>query len=126
MRTRISALVASIILAFTAGISSAGAAARPRHHHHHPHRRHARLRLPATYAAWAHVALCESGGWRVLGAAYPDPFGITATNWAWMGAGPMPVGAMTLAARIQAVRVADRFVARLGASIPDQGGCWAW
>lgn len=122
MQTRILALVASIVLAFGTGISSAGAAVRPRHHHHH----RLRVRLPPGYGLWAHVAICESGGWRVLGAAYPDPFGITVTNWLWVGGAPMSVGSVTGAARVQAVRVADRLVRRLHIPIPDQGGCWPW
>jgi hypothetical protein len=85
-----------------------------------------RVRLPADYSAWQRVAQCESGGWRVLGSRYPDPFGITAHNWAYAGGNAMPVGAVTLRARVVAIQVADRFRAEYGIPIPDQHGCAAW
>jgi hypothetical protein len=113
MFSRISALVASIIAC--AAISSARAAAHPR------------IKLPADFAEWAHVATCESGGWRVLGSSYPDPVGITAHNWAWAGGRPLPPGRLTLKQEIYVVSVADRFIRMLHIGIPDSGGsCAAW
>jgi hypothetical protein len=105
------ALVAVLCL----GLPIAGATAKPR------------TKLPADYAAWSHVAQCESGGWEVLGSAYPDPFGITAHNWAWANGKPMPSGPVPTAARAAAIKVADRFIHMLGIGIPDGGGsCAAW
>ncbi|MDE2104776.1 MAG: hypothetical protein KGL39_46495 [Patescibacteria group bacterium] len=83
--------------------------------------------MPRDYAAWSHVASCESGGWQVLGAAYPDPVGITAHNWAWIGAEPLPAGPLSMAQRLYVIKVADRFIRRLGIGIPDPGSsCAAW
>jgi Transglycosylase-like domain len=75
--------------------------------------------LPADYAEWSRVASCESGGWVVLGSAYPDSLGITAQNWANYGG----TGDTSPAAQIA---VADRMIASLGIGIPDQGECAAW
>lgn len=85
-----------------------------------------RLRLPADYGAWSRVARCESGGWRVLGASYPDPVGITARNWLWVGGRPLPVGLVPRRERVYVIRVADRLIRRLGIGIPDSAGCAAW
>jgi len=74
---------------------------------------------PSLIAAWGKVASCESGGWVVLGSAYPDSLGITAQNWANYGG----TGDTSPAAQIA---VADRMIASLGIGIPDQGGCAAW
>lgn len=96
---------------------AAGQAA-PRHTH--------RIRLPWDYHLWSHVADCESGGWVVLGAAYPDSLGITRVNYTAFGGQPLPPGPVSLRERIQQIRVADRLIAHYGASIPDQGHCAAW
>lgn len=82
---------------------------------------------PRDYQAWSKVARCESGGWRVLGANYPDPLGISAVNWVRFGGRPQPVGRVNMTGRIQAIRIADRFIHAYRISIPDQaGGCAAW
>jgi hypothetical protein len=109
MRSHIRATVVALVTLACAWVPAAGGAA-PRH-------------LPADYSAWTQVAICESGGWQVLGSAYPDPFGITAHNWAWAVGKPMPTGPVPMAARAAAIRVADRFIHKLGISIPDHGGC---
>lgn len=88
--------------------------------------RHHRIRLPWDYNLWSHVADCESGGWVVLGAAYPDSLGITRVNYEAFGGQPLSPGAVPLRERIQQVRVADRLIAHYGAPIPDQGHCAAW
>lgn len=69
------------------------------------------------YAAWTKVAVCEEGGW--VGSAgynYPDSLGINRTNWFHYGGGSDVSPAAQIA-------VADRMVADLGISIPDQNGC---
>lgn len=70
-------------------------------------------------AAWSRVAQCESGGWNVLGSAYPDSLGLTAANYYQFGG----TGDTSPAAQIA---VADRFIAHYGIGIPDQGSCAAW
>ena len=86
----------------------------------------ARSRLPADYAAWTRVAHCESGGWQVLGYAYPDSLGITRTNYLAFGGRPLPPGPTTLAERVAQIRVADRLIAHYDAPIPDQHACASW
>jgi hypothetical protein len=126
MFSRISALAASILAVLA--ISSAGASAHPRHHptrvgsKHHPAKSRPE-KLPADFAAWSKVAVCESGGWVVLGSAYPDSLGITATNFHAFGGQSQPVGATSLAERVAQIRVADRLIHHYGISIPDQAGC---
>jgi len=75
--------------------------------------------VPVNYSEWAHVALCESGGWNVLGFAYPDSLGLTAQNWYAFGGGSDTSPEAQIA-------VAERFIAAYGISIPDQNGCAAW
>lgn len=87
---------------------------------------HGRTRLPRDYAAWSRVVRCESGGWRVLGVAYPDPFGITAANWMAAGGRPLKAGWMTTTQRVAAIRIADRFIRQYRIPIPDSEGCAAW
>ncbi len=82
--------------------------------------------MPADYGAWSRVASCESGGWQVLGYAYPDSLGISRTNWIAFGGTPMAPGAVAPAARVQEIRVADRLTAHYGMAVPDQGGCGPW
>ena len=72
------------------------------------------------------VASCESGGWRVLGGAYPDALGITASNYEQFGGKPESVGPVSLAHRIVEIRVADRLIAHYHVGIPDRYGCAAW
>jgi hypothetical protein len=94
------------------GISAAGASARTT------------TKLPADYAAWSHVAQCEtstSNPWQVLGTKYPDPFGITAHNWAWAGGKPIPIGPVPSAARTAAIKVADRFIQQTRDQHPRPG-----
>lgn len=86
----------------------------------------ARNGLPRDYAAWSRVADCESGGWRVLGAAYPDPLGITRGNYEAFGGHPLPPGPVSVVERVVVIRVADRLIARYHMGIPDQHGCAAW
>jgi hypothetical protein len=87
----------------------------------------AAVRLPHDYAAWTRVARCESGGWQVLGAAYPDPVGIDATNYQAFGGRPLPVGPVSLVNRVAVIRVADRFRHKYKIAIPDQTGpCVSW
>ena len=75
---------------------------------------------PALVEAWGKVAVCESGGWVVLGSAYPNSLGITAANWYQFG------GTEDVSPEAQ-VMVAERFRAHYGISIPYQGGCaGAW
>jgi hypothetical protein len=83
-------------------------------------------KLPRDYQAWSRVADCESGGWTVLGSAYPDSLGISRANYERFGGRPLAPGPVSRAARIAQVRVADRLVADYGAAIPDQHGCGAW
>lgn len=117
-------LLAAVVTALCA-LPAAGATAAPRHHKHHKKDKH-RVRLPADYAAWSRVAVCESGGWRVLGSSYPDSLGITATNFRAFGGRPQPPGATTLAERVAQIKVADRLVCAYHIGIPDQSGCAAW
>lgn len=107
-------VVGALVLAF-AGIMAAGAPAATR-----------RVRLPADYGAWSRVAKCESGGWQVLGYAYPDSLGISRSNWLASGGTPVASGSVSRADRIREIRIADRFVARLHTAVPDQYGCAAW
>lgn len=85
-----------------------------------------RPRLPRDYRAWSHVASCESGGWTVLGYAYPDSLGIARGNYERFGGRPLSPGRVSVVARIAQIRVADRLVAAYGVAIPDQAGCGAW
>jgi hypothetical protein len=110
-------------------VSAAGATAEPRQHprpvlREGAPRRH--IRLPADYAAWSRVARCESGGWQVLGGAYPDSLGITAANFADFGGRAQPPGPVNVAQRVAQIQVADRFIAHYGIGIPDQYGCASW
>ncbi len=84
------------------------------------------IRLPRDYGAWSRVAHCESGGWTVLGGAYPDSLGISAGNYERFGGVPLPPGPVAPATRILQIRVADRLLASYRAAIPDQYGCSAW
>lgn len=81
---------------------------------------------PRDEAAWSRVAQCESGGWRVLGSAYPDSLGITRVNWVDAGGRPQAVGPVSQAGRAYQISIANRFIAAYHASIPDQNGCAAW
>lgn len=85
-----------------------------------------KVRLPRDYQAWTRVADCESGGWRVLGAAYPDSLGITRANYLAFGGKPLQPGRVSLRMRVREIRVADRLVAHYHIGIPDQEGCSAW
>ena len=115
-RFRISALAASIT-AIVLAVPSAGVA-HPRHKH--------RLRLPADYPAWSHVALCEEGGWYAPGGNYDDALGIDAVNWASAGGKPQ-YGHLSMVERIYEIRIADRFIRQYGIGIPDPGSrCAAW
>jgi len=85
-----------------------------------------RHRLPADYAQWSHVAACESGGWRVLGGAYPDSLGISRANFVEFGGKPLAPGPVSRAGRIMQIQAANRLIAHYGAAIPDQYGCGPW
>jgi hypothetical protein len=65
------------------------------------------------------VARCESGGWYVLGSAYPDSIGIDAANWRIFG------GTADTSPAAQ-IAVGDRLIAAYGIPIPDSGGCAPW
>jgi hypothetical protein len=82
--------------------------------------------MPSDYAAWSRVASCESGGWQVLGYAYPDSLGINRTNWVAFGGTPMAPGPVDTAGRTAEIRVADRLTAQYHVAIPDRYGCAAW
>jgi hypothetical protein len=82
--------------------------------------------MPADYGAWSQVAECESGGWQVLGYAYPDSLGIDRANWLAFGGKPMAPGMVGPAGRVAEIRVADRLIAQYHAAIPDQNGCEPW
>lgn len=86
----------------------------------------AKQHLPRDYQAWSRVAECESGGWRVLGYAYPDSLGITRANYLAFGGRPLPPGRVSLRVRVMEIRVADRLVAHYHIGVPDQEGCSAW
>ena len=62
--------------------------------------------------AWSRVAVCESGGWVVLGPKFPDSLGITAHNW-WAYGGTSDKSPMAQ------IRVAQR----IQFNPPDQNGC---
>ena len=79
--------------------------------------------MPSDYYAWSRVAVCESGGWRVLGPAYPDSLGITAANYRAFGGHAFRPGPVSVAGRIEQIRVADRLIRHYGISVPDQSGC---
>lgn len=110
-RARAALIAASVAL----GVCPAGASA-ARH----------KLRLPADYRAWSRVADCESGGWQVLGSAYPDSLGITRTNYTAFGGRPLPPGRASLKQQVMQIRVADRLIRHYHIPIPDQSGCAAW
>lgn len=96
---------------------------RPSKRRHHQRRQ---AKLPRDYAAWSRVASCESGGWQVLGGAYPDPVGITDTNYLDFGGKPLPAGPVSLRERVEVIKVADRLIRHYGIAIPDQYGCAGW
>jgi hypothetical protein len=83
----------------------------------------AKTTLPANYRAWAHVASCESGGWVVLGSAYPDSLGITRSNYEDFGGTPQRAGNVPLKARIKQVQTANRLIKHYHMGVPDRGGC---
>jgi hypothetical protein len=90
-------------------------------------RSNAAVRLPHDYAAWTRVARCESGGWQVLGPAYPDSLGITRSNLIAFGGHPQPIGPVPLAEQIREIHVGDRILAYYHAAMPDQEGpCRSW
>ncbi len=96
---------------------------------HHPRRRASqrpRFRLPADYPQWTRVAGCESGGWRVLGYAYPDSLGIDRTNFLAFGGTPLPPGSVSPADRVMQIQVADRMITHYHTAVPDEYGCSAW
>lgn len=90
------------------------------------HHSAAKPKLPRDYRAWSRVASCESGGWTVLGYAYPDSLGISRVNYVRFGGTPLPPGPVSRATRIAQIHVADRLAASYGAGIPDQYGCGPW
>lgn len=108
-----SARLVAVLSVLCLGLPAAGASAKPRKP----------IKMPRDYAAWSKVAVCESGGWVVLGSAYPDSLGITATNFAAFGGRSQPAGPVPVAARVAQIRVADRLIHRYGIEIPDQHGC---
>lgn len=104
--------LAAVILAATTGVGLA-------HGHTGPHK------LPADYAQWTRVAVCEEGGWYAPGGNYVDALGIDTTNWLAAGGKPQ-YGHLSLAQRIYEIKVADRFIRAYHIGIPDQGYCSAW
>lgn len=132
MEFRTRGIVGLITLA-CAWVLAAGATAAPRHAptHNGPAHKHA-PRLPADYAAWAKVAVCESNSrWEILGAVYPDPLGITKANWAYYGRlrfgyaprPELPTSSATRHERIVAIEIGDEILRATHSSIPDQNGC---
>lgn len=117
MRFHSRALGALVTASLTLAVPAAGATAAPRNHV---------TKLPADYAAWTRVANCESGGWVVRGAAYPNSLGITRTNYVAFGGEPQAVGSVARDSIVAQIRVADRLVQHYHVDIPDQGGCAAW
>lgn len=117
MRFHLRALGALVTASFALAVPAAGATAAPRIN---------ATKLPADYAAWTRVANCESGGWRVEGAAYPDSLGITRANYVDFGGEPQTVGSAARASIVAQIRVADRLVQHYHVGIPDQGGCASW
>lgn len=142
MQFSISRTVVCALILVCAGILAVAASAAPRHHRLERHRRlarhhrvapHTRVQrrpriqpIPVDYGAWSRVASCESGGWRVLGYAYPDSLGISRANWLSFGGTPLPPGPVSRTQAIAEIRVADRLAAHYHAAIPDQYGCGAW
>jgi len=135
LRTLVCAITLALCAGNTAAVASAAQRENPRlaRHHRRHHRRHRGRRphdrdiaMPRDYLAWSRVAGCESGGWRVLGYAYPDSLGIDRANWLQFGGRPMPPGYVSPASRAMEIRVADRLVAYYHAAIPDQYGCASW
>lgn len=127
MQSLILRTVVGAITLFSVLMPIAAASAAPRHPSAKPHRRFPRTSaLPADYGAWSRVASCESGGWRVLGYAYPDSLGISRANWLAFGGTPLSPGPVSAATRAMEIRVADRLIAHYQAAIPDQWGCTAW
>lgn len=88
--------------------------------------RRSRMRLPADYTQWSRVAACESGGWRVLGYAYPDSLGIDRANFTAFGGKPLPPGPVSRLNKIMQVQVANRLIAHYHTAVPDRYGCAAW
>ena len=86
----------------------------------------ARPKLPTDYAQWSHVASCESGGWQVLGGAYPDSLGISRANFIAFGGRPLAPGRVSVTDRIMQIRTADRLIENYHTAVPDQYGCAAW
>lgn len=109
IRARVALVTASLVLA----VPAAGVAA--------PHK----VKLPADYAAWSHVARCEEGGWYAPGGFYPDALGVNATNYRAFGGKP-DHGRLTVAQRVAEIQVADRLIHHYHVGIPDQGACHAW
>ncbi|MDE3129826.1 MAG: hypothetical protein KGL16_01630 [Acidobacteriota bacterium] len=82
--------------------------------------------MPSDYPQWSRVASCESGGWQVLGGAFPDSLGISYANFVAFGGRPLPPGPVSTVDRIMQIRVADRLIASYHIAIPDAYGCGAW
>jgi hypothetical protein len=101
-----------------------------------PHHLAKHLVIPVDYAAWSHVAKCESGGWHVLGSAYPDSLGITSYNWEHygkmaLGKSPAPqaytglYSVVPIKERIEAIKIADEI--NNGHPPPEAyGACADW
>ena len=127
---KLRAVVGALTLVICAGNIAAVASAATRHHQHahggHSHGRKREHAMPGGYGAWSRVADCESGGWQVLGSAYPDSLGINRANWLAFGGKPMGPGPVGLAGQAAEIRVADRLIAHYNAAIPDQYGCGPW
>lgn len=115
------ALLTAVTLLPSAAVGKAGSRLnRPRT----PQRPHPKL--PADYPQWSHVAECESGGWQVLGGAYPDSLGIDRSNFVAFGGRPLPPGPVSRAGRIMQIRAANRLISHYHAALPDRYGCAAW
>jgi len=120
----IRALLALLTTATLLPVATARQAAQRVHRHRafvHPH-----FKLPEDYTQWTRVATCESGGWQVLGGAYPDSLGISRANFVEFGGEPQPPGPASLVNRLMQIRAADRLIAHYHSPIPDQFGCGAW
>jgi hypothetical protein len=114
----LAAVVAALLVLPAAGVSAA-----PRHVRASFRQKPTAPKLPRDFAQWSRVAVCESGGWVVLGWSYPDSLGITRTNYLAFGGRPQPPGRVSRAGIVAQIRVADRLIHHYGISIPDQTGC---
>lgn len=117
-------LVVALLWSTLLPVITAGHAGSRLNHPRAPRRPH--LKLPPDYAQWSRVAGCESGGWRVLGEAYPDSLGIDRANFITFGGRPLQPGPVSRANRIMQIDAANKLIAHYHVGIPDRYGCGPW